>query len=490
MPDQDSVKVSGRENMNDSYFAAEEKRISRRIRTRFDFSYRIETGDLVSEEVHNSRTNDISSEGLQFTADFPVPLGSSIDFELKVPRIARPVKAKGRVVRVSELEKKGYYIGVSFTQIDNQDREVLSRQVEVIDIYKLLEMMIEKDASDLHLTVNRPPYLRVNKELMPIPTEGLQKEDMKRMIYSVMDERQIAEFEREKELSYALYLSGLGRWRVNVHLQQGNVEATYRAIRLKIKSRSQLGLPEVVDELARFPDGLVIIAGPTGVGKSTTMAAMLDLINREFKKVIVTLEDPIEFVHESRNCIVKQREVGIDTHSFGHALKHVLRQDPNVIFVGEVRDLETMSVALEAAETGHLVLTTLHTSDAAQTINRVLGIFPHDQRESAATQLASCLIGVVCQRLLPRKDNKSLVVATEVLTVTPAVKTVIRDDKIEQIPTMIQTGLAKKMHSMDASILRLYQENKISFETALDAAEDKRRFVALCSEKEAKLSPV
>ncbi|MGB2698727.1 MAG: ATPase, T2SS/T4P/T4SS family, partial [Candidatus Zixiibacteriota bacterium] len=198
---------------------------------------------------------------------------------------------------------------------------------------------------------------------------------------------------------------------------------------------------------------------------------------------------PIEFVHESRNCIVKQREVGIDTHSFGHALKHVLRQDPDVIFVGEVRDLETMTVALEAAETGHLVLTTLHTSDATQTINRVLGIFPHDQRESAATQLASCLRGVVCQKLLPRRDNKGLVVATEVLTITPAVKSIIRDDKIEQIPTQIQTGSAKKMHSMDASLLKLYQANKISFEAALDFVEDKRRFVAMCSEKEAKLSP-
>lgn len=473
--------------MTNLYFSGEEKRISRRIRTDFHFSYRITTGDLAKEETRKSRTNDISSRGLQFTSDSPVPLGSSIDLELSIPRIDHPVKAKGRVVRVSELDKKLYYLGVSFTEIDDQDKDQLAQQIEIIDICRLLEIMVQKDASDLHLTVNKPPYLRINKELVPVPVEGLQKEDMKRMIYSVMDEKQIAEFEREKELSYALHLPGLGRWRVNVHLQQGNVEATYRGIRLDIKSRKELGLPEVVDDLARFPDGLVIIAGPTGVGKSTTMAAILDLINREFKKVIVTLEDPIEFVHDSQNSIVKQREVGMDTHSFGHALKHVLRQDPDVIFIGEVRDLETMSVALEAAETGHLVLTTLHTSDAAQTINRVLGIFPHDQRESTATQLASCLRGVVCQKLLPKKDNQGLVVATEVLTITPAAKTVIRDDKIEQIPTQIQTGAAKKMHSMDASVLKLYQEGKISFETAVDFVEDKRRFVALCSEKEAKL---
>ena len=476
--------------MSDLYFSGEEKRISRRIRTKFDLSYRIETGDLASEKIFKSRTNDISSQGLQFTCDSPIPLGSTVDFELKIPKISHLVKAKGRVVRVSELEKKQYYVGVSFTQIEEQDKNELARQIEMIDICKLLEIMIEKDASDLHLTVNKPPYLRINQELVPIPVEGLEKEDMKRMIYSVMGKNQIAEFEREKELNYALHLPGLSRWRVNVHLQQGNVEATYRAIRLKIKGRAELGLPDVVDDLSRSPDGLVIIAGPTGVGKSTTMAAMLDLINHEFKKVIVTLEDPIEFVHESHNCIVKQREVGMDTHSFSHALKHVLRQDPDVIFIGEVRDEETMTVALEAAETGHLVLTTLHTSDATQTINRVLGIFPHDQRESAATQLASCLRGVVCQKLLPRTDNKSLVVATEVLTITPAVKSIIRDDKIEQIPTQIQTGSSKKMHSMDASLLKLYQENKISFETAINFVEDKRRFVAMCSEKEAKLSPV
>ncbi|MGB2696982.1 MAG: ATPase, T2SS/T4P/T4SS family, partial [Candidatus Zixiibacteriota bacterium] len=276
--------------MSDLYFSGQEKRISRRIRTKFDLSYKIETGDLASEEVFKSRTNDISSQGLQFTCDSPIPLGSMVDLELRIPKIPHPVKAKGRVIRLSELDKKLYYVGVSFTHIDEQDKNELAQQIEMIDICKLLEIMVLKDASDLHLTANKPRYLRINKELMPIPVEGLEREDMKRMIYSVMDEKQITEFEREKELNYALHLPGLSRWRVNVHLQQGNVEATYRTIRLKIKSRAELGLPEVVDDLARSPDGLVIIAGSTGVGKSTTMAAMLDLINHEFKKVIVTLE--------------------------------------------------------------------------------------------------------------------------------------------------------------------------------------------------------
>jgi twitching motility protein PilT len=471
--------------MEDLFFEGEEKRISRRIRTKFPFRYKVLSGPFSTGDYLGAKTNDISSFGLQFTSKFPLSIGTNLEMELNIPKINHLINVTGRVVRISELLIEKYYVGVLFSKIDKDDQEKLKRQIDLIDVCKLLEMMIERQASDLHLTANKPPYFRINKQLLSSNVEKLCRDDMKRMIFSVMDDHQIEKFEEEKELNFALQLPGLGRFRVNVHLQRGNVEATYRLIQLKIRSLEELGLPDILTDLARSPDGLVIIAGPTGVGKSTTLAAMLELINKEFRKVIVTLEDPIEFVHDSRNCIVKQREIGSDTQSFATALKHVLRQDPDVIFVGEVRDLETMSVALEAAETGHLVLTTLHTSDAAQTVNRVLGIFPHDQRESAAAQLSSSLRGVVCQRLLPRKDNKGLVVATEVLIGTPAVKTVIRDDKIEQIPNQIQTGTTHKMHNMDTSILKLYQEKKISFETAIEAATDKRRLVALASEKEA-----
>jgi len=468
-------------------YEGQEKRISRRIRTRFNFKYRVKEGEFAKEEFEKAKTNDISSQGLQFSSKIPFPIGTNLELKLDIPKPGKKMNVEGRVVRISELDKKKFYIGVTFAQIDEDDQKKLEKQIDLIDIVKLLELMVEKGASDLHLTVSKPPYFRINKELIPANVEELSSDDMKRMIYSVMSQSQQEQFEKEKELNYAFQLPNLGRFRVNVHLQRGNVEATYRHITRKIKSIQELGLPPVLADLARSSDGLVIIAGPTGVGKSTTLAAMLDLINREFRKVIVTLEDPIEFFHESRNCVIKQREVGLDTKSFPSALKHVLRQDPNVIFIGEVRDLETMAVVLEAAETGHLVLTTLHTSDAAQTIHRVLGIFPHDQRESAAAQLSSCLRGVVCQKLLPRKDKKGLVVATEVLISTPAVKVVIKDDKIEQIPNQIITGQAQKMHSMDSSILRLYHNKKITFETALEVVADKRRFVAQASEKEVKL---
>lgn len=471
--------------MND--FEGPERRISRRIRTKFYFKYRVKKGKFAKEELETTKTNDISSVGLQFTSEIPFPIGTSLELKLDIPKFDHLIDVEGRVVRISELDKKRYYIGVAFVHIDEADQKKLKKQIDLIDIVKLLELMVEKGASDLHLTVNKPPYLRINKELIPINIESLCSDDMKRMIYSVMDQFQQEQFEKEKELNYAFQLPNSGRFRVNVHLQRGNVEATYRYIQRKIKSIPELGLPPVLDDLARYPNGLIIIAGPTGVGKSTTLAAMLELINKEFRKVIVTLEDPIEFVHESRNCVIKQREIGLDTKNFASALKHVLRQDPNVIFIGEVRDKETMSVALESAETGHLVLTTLHTSDAAQTINRVLGIFPHDQRESAAAQLSSCLRGVVCQRLFPRKDNKGLIVATEVLISTPAVRVVIKDDRIEQIPNFILTGQAEKMHSMDSSILNLYNREKITFETAIEAVVDKRRFVAVASEEEAKL---
>jgi len=461
-------------------YEGQEKRISRRIRTKFRFKYRIKEGEFAKEEFDKAITNDISSEGLQFGSAIPFPIGTNLELKLEIPKFTKKMDVEGRVVRISELGKNKYYIGVGFVKIEETDRKDLKKKIDLIDIVKLLELMVDKGASDLHLTVNKPPYLRINKELIPVNVEGLSSDDMKRMIYSVMDRSQQEQFEKEKELNYAFQLTNMGRFRVNV-------EATYRHITQKTKSIHESGLPQVIVDLARSPDGLVIITGPTGVGKSTTLAAMLDLINKEFRKVIVTLEDPIEFVHDSRNCVIKQREVGLDTKSFISALKHVLRQDPNVIFIGEVRNLETMAVALEAAETGHLVLTTLHTSDATQTINRVLGIFPHDQRESIAVQLSSCLRGVVCQKLLPRGENKGLVVATEVLISNPAVKVVIRDDKIEQIPNLILTGHAQKMHSMDSSILKLYQNKKITFETALEAVVDKRRFVAVASEKEMKL---
>jgi twitching motility protein PilT len=468
-----------------------EKRGTRRIRTNFNFDFRVPDSTNASVFT-NSKTKDISASGMQFLSPFPLNIGSSMEIKLFLAKASEPLIVIGKTIYISQADKEQYVIGVAFTHIEPEVKEALKKQIESIDIYPLLEQMVSQQASDLHLTAKHPPTFRIDRELKGWSNKSLSSDEVKRLVFSVMTSEQVSTFEKMKELNFAYSLPGIGRWRVNVHFQQGNVESAFRLIKPPDKSVADLGLPVVVEELARQNDGLVVVSGPAGVGKSTTIAAMIELINKEFKKVIITLEDPIEFVHESKKSLIKQREIGIDTHSFKHGLKHVLRQDPNVIFIGEVRDLETMVTALTAAETGHLVFTTLHTSDASQTINRILGIFPHDQRQGAALQLSSCLKGVICQKLLPRRDNQGLVPATEVLIGTPAVKGTIRQMKIEQLQSLIQTGAQDQMHSMDNSIFHLYEKKLITYETAanwikesavLTALVEKRRQEQLTSQR-------
>jgi len=460
-----------------------EKRRLRRIRTNFSLDFRVP--DSANASVFsNSETRDISTHGMQFLSPFPLAIGSSIEIKLHLSKPSGPLNIIGKVAYISQWEREQYLVGVAFTHGAPEVQEVLRKQIESFDIYPLLEQMIRQQASDLHLTSNHPATLRVDRELKNWGDRSLSSDEVRRMVYSIMTPQQISTFEKMKEFNFAYSISGLGRWRINVHLQQGNVESAFRLIKPPGKSIVELRLPPVVADLARQNDGLVVVSGPAGVGKSTTIAAMIELINKEFRKTIITLEDPIEFLHQSKKSLIKQREIGTDTLSFKHGLKHILRQDPNVIFIGEVRDLETMVTALTAAETGHLVLTTLHTSNAPQTINRILGIFPHDQRQGAALQLSSCLRGIICQQLLTKRDNKGLVIATEVLISTPAVKRTIRNMKIEQLPSSIQTGAQDQMHTMDNSIFDLYDRKLISYETAanwiidgtvLTALADKRR---------------
>ena len=283
-------------------------------------------------------------------------------------------------------------------------------------------------------------------------------------------------FETELELDLSLYIPNISRFRVNVHLQRGNVEAAFRVIPSKIKTVEELGLPDVVSDLARKPNGLVLATGPTGMGKSTTLSAMVDLINSERRALIISIEDPIEYVHANKKSIVKQREVGSDTKTFSNALKHALRQDPDVILVGEMRDLETISTAITAAETGHLVLSTLHTPDAPQTIDRLIDIFPPHQQKQIMVQLAGCLQGVICQQLLPKKDGKGRVVACEVMVGTPAVRSLIREQKTEQLATVIQTSAQHGMITFDKTMKKLFNDGLIDKETVEFMAKDKGEF--------------
>jgi twitching motility protein PilT len=288
-------------------------------------------------------------------------------------------------------------------------------------------------------------------------------------------------FERDRELDFSLALSGMDRFRVNIHLQRGSVEAAFRRIPLFIPNMSELGLPPVVADFARKPNGLVLLTGPTGTGKTTTLASMINLINEEREKLIITIEDPIEYIHFNKKCIIKQREVYSDTHSFAEALKRCLRQDPNIIVVGEMRDLETISTALTAAETGHLVLATLHTPDAPQTVERIIDVFPPHQQQQVKLQLANALQGVISQLLLPKKDGEGRVLATEVMVATPGVRNLIREQAIEQLPTAIQTGSSYGMHTMDKSLQKLFQQGIISQETAMNYVKNVEEFRQLLS---------
>jgi len=348
-----------------------------------------------------------------------------------------------------------------------------------MEMRDLLLLTIQRKASDLHLTEGEPPILRIDGRLVRTDFPVVRREDTKRLIYSILNDTQKEEFEKNWELDFSLNLPGLDRFRVNLHLQRQCVEAAFRRIPLIIPDIEELKLPPIVKELARRPNGLVIVTGPTGVGKTTTLAAIVNLINNERQCLIVCVEDPVEFIHTNKKAVIKQREVYSDTRSFSEALRHTLRQDPNVIVVGEMRDLETISTTLTAAETGHLVLATLHTPDAPQTIQRIIDVFPPYQQHQIRLQLADCLQAVVAQLLLPLASGEGRIIACEIMVATPAIRNLIREEEVEQIPTLMQTGAQYGMRTMDKSIKELYLQELITLETAMSKVKSPEEFKKL-----------
>jgi twitching motility protein PilT len=350
-------------------------------------------------------------------------------------------------------------------------------------IADLLRAMLEVGASDLHLTAGVPPVMRIHGELKRIQGNALTGDDSRALAYAIMTDSQKHKFEEHNELDFSFGLKGLARFRGNVFIQRGNVAAVFRVIPYEIKSFESLGLPEIVAEMARRPRGLILVTGPTGSGKSTTLAAIIDLINRERKEHIVTIEDPIEFVHEHKNCIINQREVGADTKSFSRALKSVLRQDPDVILLGELRDLETIEVALKMAETGHLALATLHTNSCVQTITRVVDAFPAAQQAQIRLQLSFVLEGVLCQQLMPLKQGKGRALAMEILNPTPAVRNIIREDKLHQLYGQMQIGQSETgTMTLTQSLVQLVLTNKVNAKEARVRAGDAKEFDKALSE--------
>ncbi len=347
-----------------------------------------------------------------------------------------------------------------------------------MDITELLILTKKRGASDLHLTVGAPPILRINGKLTRLDFPVLTPATIHEMLYDVLTDEHKARFEETHDLDLSLELTDVGRFRVNVFVQRLGEAAAFRLIPMQIKSLDALGMPSVLKTVAMGDRGLFLVTGPTGSGKSTTLAAMVDLINTERTDHIITIEDPIEFVHQHKGCIVNQREVGPHTGSFTTALRSALREDPDVILVGEMRDLETIQMALTAAETGHLVLATLHTNSAAQTINRIIDVFPPHQQEQIRVQLSEALLGVLAQTLMLRAEGHSRVAAIELLVATPAIRNLIREGKTFQIPSMIETGAKEGMTSLDQCLRELVRHGVITPEAAFLKAVDKESFAS------------
>ncbi len=338
----------------------------------------------------------------------------------------------------------------------------------MVGIRELLKVMVEMGASDLHITTGAAPQVRIDGEIKALQHPPFQSQDTKQLCYSLLTDAQKRKFEEENELDLSFGVKGLARFRGNIYLQRGAVAGAFRMIPYKFMSFEELGLPNVVREISRKPRGLILVTGPTGSGKSTTLASIIDSINCERQEHIITIEDPIEYIHPHKKCLVNQREVGSDTQSFKKALKYILRQDPDVVLLGEMRDLETIEAALTIAETGHLCFATLHTNSCVQTINRIVDVFPTNQQTQVRTQLSFVLEGVLSQTLIPKAQGKGRVLALEVMVPNVAIRALIRDDKVHQIYSQMQMGQEKYgMQTLNQSLFMLYHKKLISLEDAL-----------------------
>jgi twitching motility protein PilT len=364
-----------------------------------------------------------------------------------------------------QLPNEFFFFWISSFQVRAQDS--LPMTTARVEIDALLEQLVLQEGSDLHLRYGEPPLFRLAGDLVKTDNPNLEDKDLETLIYGIMNPQQRKVFEEQLEFDMAYEISGVARFRVNCFKQMNHIAAVMRTIPLKIKTIDELELPAIFKKIAQFPRGLVLVTGPTGSGKSTTLAAIIEHINQNSRKHVITVEDPIEFLHRDKNSLIEQREVGIDTHSYSEALRRVIRQNPDIILVGEMRDLETIAETITAAETGHLVFSTLHTIDAVQTVDRIIDVFPPSHQQQIRLQLSMTLQAVITETLLRKKDNTGRIPAFEIMICTPAVRSAIREAKTHQIFTAIQTGARMGMNTMDQYLKNLYRQGVIDYEEAL-----------------------
>jgi twitching motility protein PilT len=452
----------------DEYTGPSQRSAKRQI-ARFKINYKFDN------QSHTATTADISRNGLAFEDTCLIPIGTRIGLELIVPQCLKALKIDAVIKRVEKLDADGLYrYGVSYLGVSPDDVQILEQYVQNVSINNILRTAVKNGASDIHLVASQPPIMRVNGELARMGQISISPEELTEMIFSVLSRKQKEDFEKTMELDFAYVISEGMRFRGNLHSEKGNVEATFRSISTEIKSLQELGVPAVVGELAKKKSGLILFTGPAGSGKTTTLAALIDIINKEKNCMVISIEDPIEYVYKSNKSIIKQREVGVDTLSFAAGLRHVLRQDPNVVLVGEMRDLDSISMAITAAETGHLILSTLHTLDTTEAISRIIDVYPEGAQVQVRTQLSSCLEAIIAQRLLPSQKG-GMVLATEILITTPAIRNLIRQGMLPQIYGYIQSGANNHMHTMDDSLSNLVKTGHISVETAMGYMKDPAR---------------
>lgn len=444
-----------------------EHRLAFRLPIQIKFQYKIINPPDSLNILHNAITKNINVLGLLFECERQLPIDSELKIILFVPGL-RPesFELKGRVVRIERLlNSQNFDMGIKFMEITEIQKEEIQKRLERMNILKLLERARRKDISDLHLTSNSPPMVRSYGEIKPLDGEPLSSEEIKQMIYSILSNHQKELFEAEKDLDFSFSPSPDARYRVSIYRQRGNIEVVFRNIMPYIKDKEELGLPDVIDDIWQLKNGIVIIGGTTGSGKTTTIAAVIDIINKKRGGVILSLEKPIEYLHKNIKAIVKQREVGTDVLSFAKGIKAALKQDPDVIVVGEIQDADSMETALEAAETGHLVITSLHSTGTRQVFDRIISFFPLEQRNYICARLSRSIKAIIIQSLLLHKSGVSRVLATEVCFANTAVKRIIYSGDFTQLPSVIQTGSQYKMHLMEDSVEKLFEQGLIDAES-------------------------